>query len=293
MKETLPTFVVIGASKSGTTSLARYLSTHPDVFMCHPKEPDFFHPDRGWKRGLAWYESLFEGGRRCVARGEASTCYTWAPHVDGVPRRMSEVVPDARLVYLVRDPIERIRSMYLHRLDRGLERASFREAIRRDPLYVDSSRYAFQLERFLEWFPRDRILIASSERLRDDREATIRRVLAFVGVDPDVPLRGVEDELQTRASKRRSMGPRVLESARVRLRASPWYHRSPAAVKRALMSIRRTLSRPVSADDAVLSPDLEHDLREQLAEDMDRFRKLTAEDFSWALSNNEPGGWSR
>lgn len=278
MRESLPTFIIIGASKSGTTSLSRYLGLHPDVFMCCPKEPDFFHPKRGWPRGLQWYTSLFEAGRRKAARGEASTCYTWAPRVPGVPERMARVLPEVRLIYLVRNPVERIRSMYLHFLDRGLESASFEEAIRREPLYVDSSRYGYQLDRYLEYFSRERILVLSTEQLRHARKETVRVALRFIGVDAEGPLKGLEREYQTSASKRRTP-LRTLEIARVALRQSPLYRGAPRPLKNAMMSIRRALSRPLKDEDAPLPLELERYLWTLLSDDQERFRELVPADF--------------
>src|SRR4029079_2322923 len=108
IRDDLPTFIVIGAMKAGTTSLARYLGEHPDVFVCSPKEPQFFIESGTWDRGVAWYRELFAGGRDSIARGEASTDYSKLPRHGGVVDRIAEVAPEARIVYLVRDPIERI-----------------------------------------------------------------------------------------------------------------------------------------------------------------------------------------
>jgi hypothetical protein len=181
---TLPTFIVIGAMKAGTTSLWRYLSDHPDVFMAVEKEPEFFVEEKTWGRGRAWYESLFADGATSAARGEASTSYTKHPFFAGVPERMVSVVPDARLVYVLRHPVERIVSQYRHALRAGWEKVPLERALETNPQYVDISSYASQLERYLAHFDRGRILTVLAEDLRGDRHATMRGVFAFVGVDP-------------------------------------------------------------------------------------------------------------
>jgi Sulfotransferase domain len=190
----LPDFVVIGAMKAGTTSLFEYLRVHPDVFMSPIKEVDFFVREINWSRGLEWYARQFERGRAATAVGEASPSYTKYPEYAGVPERMVRLLPDARLIYLVRDPIERIRSHYQHRAMTGSEAAPIDVAVLHDPRYIDGSRYAMQLERYLRWYPRDRILLIDSEELKDDRVATMRRVHRFLGVDPGFVAPTIERE---------------------------------------------------------------------------------------------------
>jgi hypothetical protein len=107
---TLPNFVVIGAMKAGTVSLRHYLDEHPDAFLGRGGrfgEPNFFVAEHNWPRGRGWYESLFDGAGSATALGECSPSYTMAPAFGGVPGRMAQVVPNARLVYVVRDPIAR------------------------------------------------------------------------------------------------------------------------------------------------------------------------------------------
>src|SRR5262245_46073038 len=118
----LPTFLVIGAMKGGTTALHTYLGSHPDVFMSDLKEPHFFSSGLGWDKGEEWYCSLFTEAGSATAVGESSTSYSKFPDVRHVPERAISLIPDLRVVYLVRDPIERIRSQYLHHVVMGEER---------------------------------------------------------------------------------------------------------------------------------------------------------------------------
>jgi hypothetical protein len=103
-----------------------------------------------------------------------------------VPERIATVVPDCRMIYVLRDPVDRIRSHYQHRVAIGTERAAIEEAVIADPVYLACSRYASQIERYLEWFPRDRLLLLTSEQLRAERLETMRRVFGFLGVDEQV-----------------------------------------------------------------------------------------------------------
>ncbi|MBC7173545.1 MAG: sulfotransferase domain-containing protein, partial [Polyangiaceae bacterium] len=95
----LPDFLIIGAAKSGTTTLFRYLINHSRVFDLAEKEPCFFDAEVNWGRGLDWYRNLFVGARDDQLCGEASTNYTRYPQVPGVPERIKRVVPDAKLIY--------------------------------------------------------------------------------------------------------------------------------------------------------------------------------------------------
>lgn len=182
----LPNFLVIGAMKAGTTSLYHYLRAHPQVFMPAVKELDFFAhaPERAG--GVEWYRRQFApAGDDAVAIGEASTLYSKHPRFPGVPERIAAHIPDAKLVYVVRDPIERIRSHYQHRVANGAELAPFERAVFEDPIYLDVSRYAMQIDRYLGCFGRDQLLVVTSEDLRDRRHSVVRDVYRFLGADPD------------------------------------------------------------------------------------------------------------
>jgi len=182
----LPNFLIIGAMKAGTTSLYHYLRAHPQVFMSSVKELDFFahEPDRS--RSLDWYRRQFAPAEPdSVAIGEASTIYTKYPRFPGVPERIAAQVPEVRLIYVVRHPIERIRSHYQHQVAVGAERAPFERAVFDNPIYLDCSRYAMQIDQYLPHFPRGQLLVITSEDLRNERLATVRRVYEFLDVEPD------------------------------------------------------------------------------------------------------------
>jgi hypothetical protein len=180
----LPNFLVIGAMKAGTTSLYHYLAQHPQIFMPRIKELDFFAVEGNWPRGLDWYRRQFaDAVSGAIAVGEASTVYTKYPRYLGVPGRIAEHLPQARLIYLVRDPLARMRSHYAHRVAVGAERQPIDHALLNNPVYLDYSRYALQIEQYLPYFPPDRLLVLASEDLRNDRRRTIQQVFEFLGVD--------------------------------------------------------------------------------------------------------------
>ncbi|HZD80678.1 MAG TPA: sulfotransferase, partial [Actinomycetota bacterium] len=180
----LPTFLLIGAMKAGTTSLYHYLRGHPQVFMPEVKEVMFFDPRHNWHRGIEWYEAQFGGAEaRHLARGEASTSYTKFPVVQGVPARIASVLPDVRLLYVVRHPVERMQSHYLYLLSRGKESRPIERAFAEEPMYLDTSRYALQLEQYEPYIRPEQLLLIDSRDLRDRRVETLGGIFAFLGVD--------------------------------------------------------------------------------------------------------------
>jgi hypothetical protein len=180
----MPNFLVIGAMKGGTTALYRYLQPHPEVFMPPVKALEFFVAEANWRRGAQWYRRQFAGaGSNEVAIGEASNAYTKYPRFMGVPERIAAQIPDVRMVYVVRDPIDRIRSHYQTRVWQGDERAPIERAVIEDRRYVDYSRYWLQLERYLKWFSPEQFLVITTERLRNARIETLRLVYDFLDID--------------------------------------------------------------------------------------------------------------
>jgi hypothetical protein len=188
--------VVIGAMKCGTTALHRYLDAHPEIGMAREKEVNFFiggavapHGDAEtwwrsgqWHRGVGWYAGLFDGN--LAVRGESSPGYT-SPASTEVADRMAAVVPQATLVYLVRNPVERAVSQYRHHHRDGTERRSLEEALLDpDSQYVARSRYEERLRPFLDRFPAQHVLVVVQERLRTDRARELARVYRHVGADP-------------------------------------------------------------------------------------------------------------
>jgi len=177
----VPNLIVIGAQKCGTSSLHNYLAAHPQISMSRVKEINFFNDETRWSYGPEWYARHFEPGE---IRGESSPAYTFLPESQGTAERMHQVVPDARLIYMVRDPVERIRSNYVHMRALEEEDRPFEEAATDpDGIYVNHTRYASQLRPFIELFGRERLLIASQERLLTHRAETMRRIFAFLGVE--------------------------------------------------------------------------------------------------------------
>jgi len=216
----LPNFLLIGTAKGGTNALHTYLRAHPDVFMPDTKELKYFSHDDLFAKGPEWYSSLFPDGY--AVRGEGSVQYSMYPNFAEVPQRILDQIPDVRFIYLMRDPIERMQSQYRHLLAVGLEHEPIERALLRDwpsletyrrpedrALYIHYSMYAMQLERYLGSFPRDRFLLLTSEALHNSRKESMRKVLSFLGLDPDWTAPVVDKEFHRGADRRTLRSPRA------------------------------------------------------------------------------------
>jgi len=216
---TLPNLLIIGAAKAGTTSLHSYLSLHPEIFMSKQKELNFFD-DRGrWNKGVEWYRSNFNS--TFLVNGESSPQYSRYPRNAGVPERIRRVLGTPKLIYLVRDPVERIVSFYRHMAERSPATPRFCELLARietdSEEYVQGSSYYLQLTQYLEHFPRDAILVVLQERLRDARRETLKTIFRFLGVDVDFWSHQFD---------------RQLNIAEEKYRIAPWFERyAPTALK--------------------------------------------------------------
>jgi hypothetical protein len=181
----LPNFIIIGAMKCATTSLHYYLNLHPQISMSSPKELNFFIRERNWPKGIEWYSSHFSGESKIF--GEASVNYAAFPDFDGVPARMKAVVPSARLIYIIRDPIQRIISHYVHEVAADRENRAIEDALSQfeDNPYISRSMYYMQLEKYMEFFPERSILILVLEDLQTEVRATMSKTFQFLEVDPN------------------------------------------------------------------------------------------------------------
>jgi len=196
----LPDFLILGAQKSGTTALYAYLRRHPEITGPAWKEVSYF--DRHYRRGPAWYRGNFPLRAHGAIVGEASPSYLFHPLAPG---RAAALLPNASLIALVRDPADRALSHYHHQVALGREELPFEEALEReeerlagelermhdDPgyfshawwnhTYLARGRYADQLARWLDHFPRERLLVLSNEELAERPAETYARVLEFLG----------------------------------------------------------------------------------------------------------------
>jgi hypothetical protein len=238
-----PNFLVIGAMKAGTSSLHRYLGQHPALFTTSRKEPDFFIADRTADEQRR-YTALFEPAPCGSLVGESSPNYTKLHLFPGTPRRIRAFVPDVRLIYLLRDPIQRMLSHYHHSRRRGRETRSFAKAVRESENLIMTSRYCWQLTHYLSEFPRRQVLVITTEDLDVAPVPTLSRVFRFLGVD---------DEVTVDVSERRNAAPEDGGLA-----PDPGLHQTVNGLQ------------PI--------PNLQRELWEQLRDDVEQLRRLVEDD---------------
>jgi hypothetical protein len=276
---TLPTFIVIGTMKGGTDSLHRYLGAHPEVFVSEKKELNYFVEQRAWVNGQSWYEEQFRDAAGARAIGEASPIYTMAQWFPGVPGRIRGVLPDAKLIYLLRHPVERMKSHYIHERRTGNETHPPDEAFRRNLGYLHGSRYAYQLGFYLEHFPREQILLVTSENLRDHRAETLRTIYGFIGVDPDFTPENAAQEFH------RSVDKSVRHLRFVQARQRPLYRLARTLTPKPLRRLANRFTHTrLDTGQIVIGPEVLEKITAALRDDVANLRPYMGPDFQgWGL----------
>lgn len=282
----LPNLIIIGAAKAATTSLHQYLGAHPDVWMAAPadsplKEMRYFWQS-DWRERRAWYESHFETAR--LVRGESTPAYSAYPYHPGVPERMHEFVPDAKLIYLVRDPIGRVVSHWVQRRE-DCDKTPFARYMLdyeqpENPI-VCPSRYWTQIQQYLPYYDRSQMLIIDQHDLKERRRETMREVFQFVGVDDMFDSPVFDEEKNTRATKQR---PRRIALA---LWEPVLWPASRAVPRRVRDVIRQPANRVLigpARDTPALSTEMRERLREHFRPEVESLREFTGRPFaSWSV----------
>jgi hypothetical protein len=275
----LPNLLVIGAPKCGTTSLHHYLDAHPEVSMSDVKELDFFVPDRNWGMGVDWYRSNFT--TEAPVRGESSTSYTRDREAEVSAGLIEEVLGTPKLIYLVRDPIERMRSDYHQYRAVGIEQRPIEDALGDpDNRYLEASRYGSRIAPYVERIGKENILVESQERLLTERGAVLTRIFEFVGVRSD--FQSTEFERMWERSEGKGwaygLGWR-LRSRGIRL---PAFLRWPA---QRLQRTRLAGGAAETARPPEISARLREDLAVALRPEIDQLHELTGAEFGnqWRL----------
>ena len=276
----LPNLIIIGAQKSGTTSLHYYLGLHPEISMSKEKELEFFIEERNWPKGLAWYKSNFVGKTQIY--GESSPNYTSCFRFPGVPERMYSVIPEAKLIYIVRDPIERMISQYIHQYSDERENRPIEEALGslENNQYVYRSLYYTQLTRYLEYYPASQILVIPTEDLDNNRQAALRKVFEFLGVNHDFYSRlyAIRRHSTVRKRRKTETGMRLAQAAPMRL-----LKRLPQRLRWPLEDLLYTpFSRNIGRPG--IDEKLKRKLVDRLKDDVNLLRKFTGYSFdTWCV----------
>lgn len=277
----LPNLLIIGSQKSGTTSLHTYLSYHPEIFMSKEKELGFFVGQNS-KKSVDWYRSNFKTDK--PIRGESSMIYTHCTKLPNAAQKIYELIPDAKLIYILRDPIERVLSQYSHFQADDREGLPFERAIyeTKHHGYIERSQYFMQLSAYLKYFRKEQILIFSTESMESDKRQTLAKVFRFLGVDNtfDTPLfdRRLNVTARKRVKNRLGRAIASLRPVKKLCEVAPklGFPFSPYA------HWPWPFSDPVTKP--VLTPQLRDRLISEILPDIEKLREYTGEPFSeWSI----------
>ena len=286
MKETimqhLPDFIIIGAMKSATSSLYEQLVKQPGIFMCTPKEPNYFSDSEQFTKGITWYVGLFADAPEDSLLGEASTHYTKLPSYPDTVDRLKKQLPNVRLIYVMRHPLDRLVSHYMHEWSTGNYNCNIEEAIDYYPEMVAYGCYAMQLEPFLKAFGNESILPVFFDRLTRDPQAELERICRFIGYrgQPTWLHDLKPDNVSSERIRRFPMYSLLVQSA-----PATWLRRRfiPQSLRDAVKEKLRMRNRPVLSErtKAKLEEEFDIDLKKlgkwlDVELDCKNFKQLTA-----------------
>ena len=210
-----PTFFVIGAAKSGSSSLCELISQHPDICFSNPKEPKFFSHDENFSKGWQWYQKFFVGGENAIAIGDGSVHYSMRTIFPQTASRISGALDGIKIIYIVRHPLDRIVSHWMMYQRSGNPKfTTFNQDVRREylrPTLVDASNYWFQINAYRDFLPDNQILIVFFEDFVTNPEREVRKCFEFLTLNTRVNL--FNPRLVRNAANKRPEKP-ILKSLR-------------------------------------------------------------------------------
>lgn len=292
----IPNLFVIGAMKSGTTYLHDLLSSHSDIFMSSVKEPCYFVDGaelkklapQMWNMGI-WksrerYEQLFEKVDSESIVGESTTLYAKYPTLSGVPERIHQFNPNARFIYVMRDPVERTISHYWHNVKVTAVMEDVLPALKSNPHYTHVSYYAMQIREYLKYFDQDRFFFCTFEELIGNSETVVREIYEWLGIDSNVPITGLNEP--------KNVTPVIMKAARVNfisynLRHSPLLEMILKVVPYSVQErVSNMLTRPVEKTASDLTDVVDY-LRPIQVKQTEELEELLGRKFpEWTTLNN-------
>ncbi len=275
-----PSFIVIGGMKCGSTSLDYYLKAHPQIAM-PKKELDYF--SLNYQKGSDWYLSKFPASCKteCIF-GETSVSYAKFPHHKDVPARIFTDIPNAKLIYILRDPFKRLVSHYMHNVYADNEKESLENILKskkESSLYVAFSKYFFQIEQYLKYFDPSRIHILTLEDLSNIEllSAKLNDIFKFLGVKENI--------VSTEFSQKKQQSEKKGKKGKAALIISkfPYYRKfvdiAPEPLKNLYIRLFTTqLAAPK------LNDDTKQRIYDYLSSDTEKLRQFTGRAFeSWSI----------
>jgi len=294
----MPDFVIVGAMKAGTTTLYQYLQRHPHIFLPRKKEPQFFSRDHVFDQGIAWYHRLFDEAKPDQVCGEASTCYSRYPVYPHAAERLAQYVPDARLIYILRHPVERLYSHYVHEMTIRFVRGTgpviaFERFADEDAEAMCAGRYMTQIEHLMKYFDESSTQIILLNDLCSDPARVLDAVQRFIGVEPVNLLDNGSVQANSADKRTNHAVPRQLSHRWAgRLRKTPgvkqiadalptrWRRRARTTMERAIAesSIGRRQASKLRRQLSPLRPETRRELCDAFADDIKKLEQYLQRD---------------
>ena len=289
LKETWPNFFIVGAGKAGTTSLYEYLKNIDGIYMSPEKEPNYFSvsidpsillskPIRDKKK----YLSLFRNVTDETAIGEASPTYLWDPKT---PKLIYDLIPDAKFIMILRNPIERAYSHYLFLLSLGSESSDFSTAIKKSLRFrndyrgriIELGRYGEQLSRYLDIFRKEQIKILIFEEFFKNPRIYLKDVIQFLGVYYDMDKINIENQYNPFSIPKNKMAKNMMQSTTIRKIGKN------LILRKMLPEIKKLLDKqvskpPMSENDRLTLEDIYYD-------DVRNLEKIIGRTLSWNITS--------
>ncbi|MCB1033845.1 MAG: sulfotransferase [Acidobacteria bacterium] len=283
----LPNLLIVGAQKSGTTSLHRLLESHREIyFPSRFQEIHYFDLEENFRRGTRWYESLFDGWAGQAYCAQTSPLYMYEP---AAAERIRDLLPEARILFILRQPVDRAYSHYWHEVRFGYEDLSFEQALaregkrisrgfeeRRHHSYLDRGRYSGQVDRFYRLFGRERCLVLLQDELRTSVEGVRKKVASFL----DLSLKGFSEGRAGGFHLNRAGVPRSRALQRLRRRVR---RLTPLALAIDRINLRRDGYPP-------MAPELRERLQQEMEPEIQALEELTGLDLGRWRPGQEAAG---
>ncbi len=272
--------MLIGAMKCATSSLCAILASHPQVNFSRSREPDFFSDQQQTfdSKAIRRYHQNFELGHEGLW-GEGSTTYTKAPYVrSDLVDQIHQYNPKTKFIYVVRNPLDRLISHYMHLYQKGRIKSSLEKALEKHPILFDTGKYASQIEPFINRFGRDQVLLINFDAFARDKTNTVRALCDFLGIDftQTLPFKGIH--------LNRSLGGNITPYQFDRWVQHPWAQPlkrwvSPEWVQRMLVKLSNNQT-IILKERPQLNADLQHRLRDRYLPELRRLESWTGWDLS-------------
>lgn len=276
----LPNTFVIGSEKSGTTRLCYLMAHHNQIFVPSMKETQFFTSPNPSPSFVKWFSNLYQHSPHCPIRVEGGVWHSKRHLYDGVARRISALNPDAKIIYLVRDPIARIESAWIEFRDQGTRvLPDFNESVYKCSDLTQTSRYWWQIAPYYDYFPKEQVLVLLSESFHRQEQKTLDQVFAFLGIEKYKQFLNAQPLTATSTHEANRLqydeGKNTRDSKRIPLAMADWLRSKPRTLGKVRKFTpdsfrkhsRRLLSRRVQHSDTTWSKQAKAYAFDVIAED--------------------------